>query len=94
MVCAGVILVNTPSIESNKRFFAMRKAVKGFADSMLDLIVQNSVAKLVRLTYQLFELETTPTISQMEVETIRMYTCYCDEGGPLWQGRVDLPGSG
>lgn len=54
MVCVGVILVNTPSIESNKRFFAMRKAVKGFADSMLDLIVQNSVAKLVRLTYQLF----------------------------------------
>lgn len=69
MVCAGVILVNTPSIESNKRFFAMRKAVKGFADSMLDLIVQNSVAKLVRLTYQLFELETTYDFT-MEVETI------------------------
>ena len=44
----GVILVNTPSIETNKRFFAMRKAVKGFADSMLDLTVQNSIAKLVQ----------------------------------------------
>ena len=48
MDCVGVILVNTPSIESSNRFFAMRKAVKGFADSMLDLTVQNSVAKLVR----------------------------------------------
>jgi len=26
----------------------MRKAVKGFADSMLDLTVQNSIAKLVQ----------------------------------------------
>mmetsp|Transcript_3860 Transcript_3860/g.5309 ORF Transcript_3860/g.5309 Transcript_3860/m.5309 type:complete len:1017 (-) Transcript_3860:1740-4790(-) len=45
----GVILVNTPSIEVNKRFFAMRKAVKGFADSMLDLIVKDSITNLVDL---------------------------------------------
>lgn len=45
----GVILVNTPSIEVNKRFFAMRKSVKGFADSMLDLIVKDSIVNLVDL---------------------------------------------
>ena len=47
----GVILVNTPSIETNKRFFAMRKAVKSFTDSMLDLTVQNSIAKLVQYIF-------------------------------------------
>ena len=47
IVLVGVILVNTPSIDANKRFFAMRKAVKGFADSMLDLIVEDSTAGLV-----------------------------------------------
>lgn len=39
--------VNTPSIEVKDRFFAMRKAVKAFADSMLDLIVKDSVKNLV-----------------------------------------------
>jgi len=43
----GVILVNTPNIEPKARFFAMRKAVKAFSDSMLDLIVKDSVAQLV-----------------------------------------------
>jgi len=43
----GVILVNTPNIEPKARFFAMRKAVKAFSDSMLDLIVKDSVAGLV-----------------------------------------------
>lgn len=43
----GVILVNTPVIEPSARFFAMRKAVKAFTDSMLDLIVEDSVKGLV-----------------------------------------------
>mmetsp|Transcript_27165 Transcript_27165/g.55373 ORF Transcript_27165/g.55373 Transcript_27165/m.55373 type:complete len:1060 (-) Transcript_27165:115-3294(-) len=43
----GVILVNTPLIEPSARPFAMRKAVKAFTDSMLDLIVDDSVSKLV-----------------------------------------------
>jgi glutamate dehydrogenase len=43
----GVILVNTPIIEAAARPFAMRKAVKAFTDSMLDLIVKSSVDNLV-----------------------------------------------
>ena len=42
-----MILVNTPAIDPKARFFAMRKAVKAFTDSMLDLIVTPSVSKLV-----------------------------------------------
>lgn len=45
----GVILVNTPAIHPNARFFAMRKAVKAYADSMLDLMVEDSVKNLVDL---------------------------------------------
>lgn len=45
----AVVLVNTPSIEPNKRFFAMRKCVKAFTDSVLDLMVKDSVAGLVDL---------------------------------------------
>mmetsp|Transcript_19339 Transcript_19339/g.32807 ORF Transcript_19339/g.32807 Transcript_19339/m.32807 type:complete len:724 (+) Transcript_19339:132-2303(+) len=51
----GVILVNTPTIEVANRQFAMRKAVKAFTDSMLDLIVSDSVSKLVDF-YQKDEL--------------------------------------
>ena len=43
----GVILVNAPAIEKSARPFAMRKAIKAFTDSMLDLIVKDSVSKLV-----------------------------------------------
>lgn len=43
----GVILINTPEIDPSKRFFAMRTAVKAFTDSMLDLIVKDSVSGLV-----------------------------------------------
>eukprot|EP01038_Epipyxis_sp_PR26KG_P010640 gene10640-14290_t len=43
----AVILVNTPIISSNSRFFAMRKSVKSFSDSLLDLIVKDSVVDLV-----------------------------------------------
>ena len=43
----GVILVNTPAIEANARPFAMRKAIKAFTDSMLDLMVKDSVCNLV-----------------------------------------------
>lgn len=42
----GVILVNTPVLEPQTRFFAKRKAVKAFSDAMLDLIVQDSVKDL------------------------------------------------
>ena len=58
-------MVNTPPIDTKRRFFAMRKSVKGFnyeylfiifiithrsiafTDSMLDLIVKDSVKNLV-----------------------------------------------
>lgn len=43
----GVILVNTPAIEASAHSFAMRKAVKAFTDSMLDLLVQDNVKQLV-----------------------------------------------
>lgn len=44
----GVLLVNTPALEDqNTKFFAMRKAVRGFSDALLDLIVKDSVSKLV-----------------------------------------------
>lgn len=43
----GVILVNTPGMNETTRFFAMRKAVKAFSDSLLDLIVKDSVKNLV-----------------------------------------------
>lgn len=43
----GVILVNTPGMEASVKNFAMRKAVKAFTDSMLDILVKENVAKLV-----------------------------------------------
>lgn len=43
----GVILVNTPGMNENTKFFAMRKSVKAFSDALLDLIVKDSVNKLV-----------------------------------------------
>jgi glutamate dehydrogenase len=43
----GVILVNAPAIEPSMRQFAMRKAIKAFTDAMLDLMVKDSVTKLV-----------------------------------------------
>lgn len=44
----AVIVVNTPAIaDKNSKFFAMRKAVKAFSDSLLDLIVKDSVSNLV-----------------------------------------------
>lgn len=45
----AVILVNSPSIELNKRSFAMRKCVKAMTDGILDLTVKDSVAGLVDL---------------------------------------------
>jgi len=45
----GVILINTPSITKSNHFFTMRKSVKGFADALLDLIVEDSVQNLVDL---------------------------------------------
>lgn len=43
----GVILINTPALEPNTKFFAMRKAVKACTDSILDLIVKDSVKNLI-----------------------------------------------
>lgn len=43
----AVILVNTPSINQNSKFFAMRKSVKAFADSILDLIIADSLKGIV-----------------------------------------------
>lgn len=45
----GVVLVNSPSISPEHKDFAMRKAVKAFTDSLLDLIVKDSVSGLVDL---------------------------------------------
>lgn len=46
----GVLLVNTPALEDpNTKFFAMRKAVRGCCDAMLDLIVKDTVSKGVDL---------------------------------------------
>jgi glutamate dehydrogenase len=43
----AVVLVNSPSISPFHTEFAMRKAVKAFTDSLLDLIVAPSVSQLV-----------------------------------------------
>lgn len=43
----GVVLVNTPVIPEAARAFAMRKSVKAFVDSLLDLTVTSSVKELV-----------------------------------------------
>lgn len=43
----GVVLVNTPGMNDQTKFFAMRKSVKAFCDSLLDLIVKDSVKNLV-----------------------------------------------
>jgi len=42
----AVVLVNSPMIPVNSRFFAMRKSVKAFSDSVLDLICKESVARI------------------------------------------------
>jgi glutamate dehydrogenase len=43
----GVVMVNTPVIPPAARPFAMRKSVKAFVDSLLDLTVTSSVKNLV-----------------------------------------------
>lgn len=43
----AVVLVNSPSISPYHTEFAMRKAVKAFTDSLLDLIVAPSVSQIV-----------------------------------------------
>lgn len=43
----GVILINTPAITAQSRFFAVRKSVKAFTDSLLDLMVKDSLSGLV-----------------------------------------------
>lgn len=45
----AVILIDSPHILPDKRFFAYRKCVKAFTDSILDLIVKDSVKGLVDL---------------------------------------------
>ena len=45
----AVVLVNSPIIPANLRFFSARKCVKAFTDSILDLIVKDSVKNLVDL---------------------------------------------
>lgn len=45
----AVVLINSPTIEPNKRFYTARKCVKAFTDSILDLIVKDSVKNLVDL---------------------------------------------
>ena len=36
-----MVLVNTPAMPASARFFAVRKSVRGFTDSLLDLIVKD-----------------------------------------------------
>lgn len=43
----AVVLVNTPTIPASTRQFALRKSVKAFVDSLLDLTVSSNVEKLV-----------------------------------------------
>jgi glutamate dehydrogenase len=43
----SVVLVNSPSINPAYKEFAMRKSVKAFTDSILDLIVKDSLSGLV-----------------------------------------------
>lgn len=43
----SVVLLNTPIIKPEARFFAARKAIRAFCDSCLDLMVKDSVAGLV-----------------------------------------------
>jgi len=43
----AVVLINSPNIDPAKKSFALRKSVKAFTDSVLDLTVKNSVDKLV-----------------------------------------------
>ena len=43
----AVVLVNSPGLDPSTKFFAARKAVKAFTDSLLDLIVKDSVSQLV-----------------------------------------------
>lgn len=43
----AVVLLNAPKIPANDRFFAARKSIKAFTDSILDLIVKDSLAGIV-----------------------------------------------
>ena len=43
----GVILVNTPGIAPSYKFYTVRKCIRAFTDSLLDLIVEDSVGRLV-----------------------------------------------
>lgn len=43
----AVIIVNTPIIHQDAKFFAMRKAIRAFTDSVFDLMVKDSVEGLV-----------------------------------------------
>lgn len=43
----AVILLNTPIIHKDAKFFAMRKSIRAFTDSCFDLMVQDSVSGLV-----------------------------------------------
>ena len=45
----AVILVNSPAIPPAKKAFSVRKSVKAFIDSLLDLIVKDTVSKCVDL---------------------------------------------
>eukprot|EP00595_Chromulina_sp_UTEXLB2642_P000372 CAMPEP_0196762282 /NCGR_PEP_ID=MMETSP1095-20130614/1684_1 /TAXON_ID=96789 ORGANISM="Chromulina nebulosa, Strain UTEXLB2642" /NCGR_SAMPLE_ID=MMETSP1095 /ASSEMBLY_ACC=CAM_ASM_000446 /LENGTH=572 /DNA_ID=CAMNT_0042112867 /DNA_START=1492 /DNA_END=3210 /DNA_ORIENTATION=+ len=45
----AVILVNSPAISESSRFFSSRKCVKSFTNTILDLIVSDSVKQLVDL---------------------------------------------
>jgi len=43
----AVIILNTPAIKKDAKFFAMRKSVRAFTDSIFDLMVKDSVSGLV-----------------------------------------------
>lgn len=43
----AVVLVNTPAIAPTAKFFAMRKSVKAFTDTLLDMMVKDSVSQMV-----------------------------------------------
>jgi len=43
----AVIILNTPIIHKDAKFFAMRKSIRAFTDSVFDLMVKDSVSGLV-----------------------------------------------
>lgn len=48
----GVILVNTPNVPANRRLYAIRKSIRAFTDSLLDLVVEPSIKGLVDLYHK------------------------------------------